>query len=112
MIQVFFNILNSSNHLISDVIRGPNSLGSLFEIYGYSALPSSISPSPEGMRYFSGGYNTVVYGTNSDYNFNAIKLEFPYPTIRDNQNSINTFAEVFSSVIHDYFITYFNIDLF
>ena len=58
------------------------------------------------------GYNTVVYGTNSDYNFNAIQLEFPYPTIRDNQNSINTFAESFSSVIHDYFITYFNIDLF
>ena len=107
-----FNILNSSNHLLSDVIRGPNSLGSLFEINGYSALPSSISPSPEGMRYFSGGYNTVVYGTNSDYNFNAIQLEFPYPTIRDNQNSINTFAEAFSSVIHDYFITYFNIDLF
>ena len=42
------------------------------------------SPSPEGMRYFSGGFNTVVYGTNSDYNFNAIQLEFPYPTIRDN----------------------------
>ena len=68
-----FNILNSSNHLLSDVIRGTNSLGSLFEIYGYSALPSSMSPSPEGMRYFSGGYNTVIYGTDSDYNFNAIQ---------------------------------------
>ena len=64
------------------------------------------------MRYFSGGYNTVIYGTDSDYNFNAIQLEFPYPTIRDNQNSINAFAEAFSSVIHDYFITYFDIDLF
>ena len=107
-----FNILNSSNHLLSDVIRGSNSLGSLFETYGFSALPSSLSPSPEGMRYFSGGYNTVVYGRDSDYNFNAIQLEFPYPTIRDNQNSINKFAEAFSSIIHDYFIAYFNIDLF
>ena len=71
-----------------------------------------MSPSPEGMRYFSGGYNTVVYGRDSDYNFNAIQLEFPYPTIRDNQNSINKFAEAFSSIVHDYFIAYFNIDLF
>ena len=47
-----YNILNSSNYLLSDVIRGPNSLGSLFEINGYSALPSSRKSKSRGYEIF------------------------------------------------------------
>ena len=52
----------TSSETLSEILRGPNSLGSFFEKNLYTALPSSNSPSPEGMRYFSGGYNTYLYG--------------------------------------------------
>ena len=47
-----YSIINSSNESLSNLIRGPNSLGSIFERNNYTALPSSDSPGPEGMRYF------------------------------------------------------------
>ena len=107
-----YSIINSSDESLSNLIRGPNSLGSIFERNDYTALPSSESPSPEGMRYFSGGFNTFLYGTNKNFNFSAIQLEFPYPGLRDTSASRNLFAIAFSEIIHEYFLSHYDIDLF
>jgi len=107
-----YNIINSSGTSLSNLIRGPNSLGSIFERNNYKALPSSESPGPEGMRYFSGGFNTLLYGTNKNFNFSAIQLEFPYPGLRDTSSSMNLFAIAFSEIIHEYFLYHYDIDLF
>jgi hypothetical protein len=107
-----FNIANSSNETLSEILRGPNSLGSFFENNLYTALPSSNSPSPEGMRYFSGGYNTFFYGTDRNFNFNAIQLEFPFPDLRDTPQSRNTFASIFVTLIQEYIQIYTGIDIF
>jgi hypothetical protein len=64
------------------------------------------------MRYFSGGFNTFLYGTNKNFNFSAIQLEFPYPGLRDTSSSRNLFAIAFSEIIHEYFLYHYNIDLF
>ena len=106
-----YSLLNTSNETLSSLIRGPQSLGSLFENNFYTALPSISSPSPEGMRYFSGGYNTFLYGTNRSFDFNAIQLEFPFPDIRDTPQSRNTFSSTFVNIIKEYIQTHTGIDI-
>jgi hypothetical protein len=63
------------------------------------------------MRYFSGGYNTFLYGTNRNFNFNAIQLEFPFPDIRDTPQSRNTFSSSFVNIIKEYIQTHTGIDI-
>ena len=107
-----FSLINSSNITLSEILRGPNSLGSFFEDNSYTALPSPNSPSPEGMRYFSGGYNTYIYGTDRNFNFNAIQLEFPFPDLRDTPQSRNTFASAFVNLIQEYIQIHTGINIF
>ena len=106
-----YSLINTSSESLSNLIRGPYSLGSLFEKNSFTALPSVSSPSPEGMRYFSGGYNTFLYGTNRNFDFNAIQLEFPFPEIRDTPQSRNTFSSVFVNIIKEYIQTHTSIDI-
>ena len=107
-----YSLLNSSGQSLSDLLSGPSSLGALFEENNYSALPSPESRSPEGMRYFSGGYNTFRYGTNRNFNFSSIQLEFPFQGLRDTPQSRNLFAATFVELVQEYYLIHLNIDLF
>ena len=107
-----YSLLNSSGQTLSQLLSGPNSLGALFENNNYTALPSPESRSPEGMRYFSGGYNTFRYGTNREFNFSSIQLEFPFQGLRDTPQSRSQFSSVFVDLVHKYFLIHLNIDLF
>ena len=107
-----YSILNSSGQSLSELLSGPSSLGALFEDNNYTALPSPQSRSPEGMRYFSGGYNTFRYGTNRNFNFSSIQLEFPFQGLRDTPQSRNLFAARFVDLVQEYFLIHLNIDLF
>ena len=107
-----YSLLNSSGQSLSDLLSGPSSLGALFEENNYGALPSPESRSPEGMRYFSGGYNTFRYGTNRNFNFSSIQLEFPFQGLRDTPQSRNLFAATFVELVQEYYLIHLNIDLF
>ena len=107
-----YSLLNSSRQTLSQLLSGPNSLGALFENNNYTALPSPESRSPEGMRYFSGGYNTFRYGTNREFNFSSIQLEFPFQGLRDTPQSRTQFSSIFVDLVHEYFLIHLNIDLF
>ena len=107
-----YSLLNSSGQTLSQLLSGPNSLGALFENNNYTALPSPESRSPEGMRYFSGGYNTFRYGTNREFNFSSIQLEFPFQGLRDTPQSRTQFSSIFVDLVHEYFLIHLNIDFF
>ena len=107
-----YSLLNSSGQTLSQLLSGPNSLGALFENNNYTALPSPESRSPEGMRYFSGGYNTFRYGTNREFNFSSIQLEFPFQGLRDTPQSRTQFSSIFVDLVHEYFLIHLDIDLF
>ena len=107
-----YSLLNSSGQSLSDLLSGPSSLGALFEENNYGALPSPESRSPECMRYFSGGYNTFRYGTNRNFNFSSIQLEFPFQGLRDTPQSRNLFAATFVELVQEYYLIHLNIDLF
>ena len=96
----------------SEVLRGPNSFGNLLEERGYESLPSIVSPSPEGMRYFSGGYNTYVHGSaETGGSISSIQLEMPAPGIRQNAIQWNDFAHALSEALIVYLKIHLNIDL-
>ena len=107
-----YSLLSSSGKTLSELLSGPNSLGALFENNNYTALPSPKSRSPEGMRYFSGGYNTFRYGTNREFNFSSIQLEFPFQGLRDTPQSRTQFSSIFVDLVHEYFLIHLDIDLF
>ena len=107
-----YSLINSSGQTLSELLSGPSSLGALFEDNNYTALPSPQSRSPEGMRYFSGGYNTFRYGANRNFNFSSIQLEFPFQGLRDTPQSRNLFAAKFVDLVQEYFLIHLNIDLF
>lgn len=69
---------NIQNLELSELIRGPLSMGSLFETKGFPAVPSANDPFPlPGELYFSGGYNTVRHGSrDNNGEIDAIQLEF------------------------------------
>ena len=94
------------------MLRGTNSFGNLLEERGYQSLPSIVSPSPECMRYFSGGYNTYVHGSaETGGSISSIQLEMPAPGIRQNATQWNDFAQALSEVLIIYFKVHLNIDI-
>ena len=107
-----YGLVNKSPEKFSEVLRGPNSFGHLLEERGYESLPSIVSPSPEGMRYFSGGYNTYIHGSvETGGGISSIQLEMPAPGIRQNSSQWNDFASALSEVIIVYFNVHLDIDL-
>ena len=69
--------LNHSHGLrFAEILRGPHSMGALFELQNYSVVPSSVSPFPlDDEPYFSGGYNTRRHGSIQDGSIDAIQIE-------------------------------------
>tara|TARA_B100000214_G_scaffold147293_1_gene105265 strand:- start:226 stop:1218 length:993 start_codon:yes stop_codon:yes gene_type:complete len=104
-------ILNKSDYSLSDLIRGKFSLGSLMEENNITSLPSLQNLSPNGSRYFSGGYITRVYGTDINHDISSIQLEFPYDGIRSSIEEINSFTPSFLNALNIFFGVHLNKDL-
>jgi hypothetical protein len=95
-----------------EVLRGGNSFGSMLDSLGYKSVPSINDLGPEGMRYFSGGYNTNFHGSSENGGqISSIQIEAPYPGIRDNYSNWNKFGEALSVVLQRYFKIHYDIDL-
>ena len=94
------------------VLRGQNSFGSILDSLGYACLPSINDLGPEGMRYFSGGYNTYVHGSvETGGKISSIQIEAPKPGVRDNYSNWNAFGKALSFTLERYFKSHYNMDL-
>ena len=76
-----------------------------------TSLPSLQNLSPNGSRYFSGGYITRVYGTDINHDISSIQLEFPYDGIRSSIEEINSFTPSFLNALNIFFGVHLNKDL-
>ena len=99
-----YTLVLSSGKTLSQLLRGPQSLGTLFEQEGVPAVPSSGQPDPGGADYFSGGYNTDRHGSRGGGVISGFQLESHFPGVRDNATNRAAFAE---NVV-DVFLTYFS----
>lgn len=95
--SVFKNI---DYYSLADLVYGYRSLGTLFEIFGYSTYPSSVNSYITG-EYFNGGFTTEKY---KEYeNVIVIQLELPYKGIREHPNKLGEFANITARIIEFYY---------
>ena len=95
----------------ADLIRGPQSLGSLFEVRGVPAVPSQNQPNPGGNPFFSGGYNTARHGSRDGGSVSGVQIECNYPGIRDTEENRQAFAEDLAEVLAVYCPEVFGVEL-
>jgi hypothetical protein len=76
----------------ADLLRGPASLGGLFEAEGYPSVPSPTRPSPGIDPYFNGGYSTARHGSLAGGPVNGVQLEAYFGGVRDTEANRLAFA--------------------
>ena len=96
-------LVDSSSSSFIEVLRGANSFGAILDSLGFKSVPSVNDPGPGGMRYFSGGYNTVRHGSKNGGMISAIQVEAPKPGIRENQTTWSKYSSAFVSTIYIYY---------
>ncbi|CAF3563597.1 unnamed protein product [Rotaria sp. Silwood1] len=84
-----------------ELISGKKSLGYFITKYKYSAVPSSIFPSPLNHSYFEWGYTIEEYGRYN--NFSAIMIESPSHELL-NRTKLYMYAKSLTLALHDYLI--------
>jgi hypothetical protein len=97
--------------VFADLIRGPSSLGTLFEAQGFPAVPSQSQPNPGGQPFFSGGYNTGRHGSRDGGSVSGVQIECNYTGVRDTDLNRQAFAEGLAEVLSAFFPVYFERDL-
>ena len=104
----------------SALIRGPNSLGTLYANHGFKAIPSSVDPRPNSDAYFSGGDNTrrhscgaeaSAFGGVTGGNICGVQIEANFAGVRDNAANRDRFGEVTALVLEQYLPTHWGIQL-
>jgi N-formylglutamate amidohydrolase len=100
--------VDSSSYTFIEVLRGKVSFGSILDSLGFKSLPSVNDPSPSGMRYFSGGYNTARHGSRNNGVISAIQIELPKPSIRENQSTWSNYSKSINKAISEYYSIHLN----
>ena len=98
------NLANSNLLSVThaDLIRGNYSLGSLLGQKGYAAVPSLQIPFPlTNEPYFSGGYNTVKWGSKNGGEIDGIQLEH-HSTLRTDSVLRKNYADSLANILLDY----------
>jgi N-formylglutamate amidohydrolase len=81
-----------------ELIRGSESLGTLYEEEGASAVPSKGRPVPDRKAYFSGGYNLERHSLFNRVFF-GVQIETPFGGVRDSPESHQKFARATAQVL-------------
>jgi len=91
----------------AELVRGPTSLGTLFEQRGFPAVPSSAQRGPGQAPYFSGGYNTRRYGSAAGGATDGVQIEANMTGVRDTQANRRAFALALVDVMDAFFTAHF-----
>jgi hypothetical protein len=95
-------LLVRTNRRLTEMLKGPSSLGTLLAARGFPSVPSATDPAPNGAPYFNGGYNTVTHGSMMAGTVSAIQIEANFTGVRDNATSRHRFAEVLATTLREY----------
>ena len=90
---------------LAEIIRGPKSIGALFEQRGIPAVPSPARPNPGRALYFSGGYNLERHSSAGTGVLGGVQIETYITGIRDGEKNVNAFAETAADVLLEYLRT-------
>src|SRR5690606_34283931 len=96
-------IVEASGRPLSELIRGPNSLGALLAARGYRAVPSPPEPDPDGQPYFSGGYNTDRHGSGAGGTVSGVQFEHPFAGVRGTPAERAAYTSALVDVLDQFF---------
>ena len=92
----------------SQLLRGPTSLGGLFEDEEIPSVPSPAAPGPGDDPYFRGGYNTRRHGSLSDSEvIDGVQIEHHYRGVRDTGESRAEYAARAALVIRAFMLEHY-----
>ncbi len=95
----------------SALLRGANSLGTLYANNGFPSIPSATDPSPNGTDYFNGGDNTSRHscgarasslGGTSNGNICGVQVETNFTGVRDNAANRARFGDATATVLETF----------
>ena len=101
----FRNLANTNLQGLShsELLRGPQSLGTLFRQRGFPAVPSDTISYPQtGEPYFSGGYNTSAHSSYNGGTIDGLQIEINMDSVRDSDSHLEKFSDSLTNVIHDF----------
>jgi N-formylglutamate amidohydrolase len=87
----------------SQILRGPESFGSLLEAEDYLAVPSASRPHSGNLPYFQGGFIVREHGSATDGEVCAIQIEVPLRNFRDTGENRQKFARALTLAIEKFF---------
>jgi N-formylglutamate amidohydrolase len=96
---------------LSELLRGPASLGALLAARDYRSFPSPADPHPAGAPYFSGGYNTGRHGSRDGGTVSGVQLECNYVGVRDEEEARRAFADALVGALESFFATWMSVPL-
>jgi len=92
----------------SRLLRGPTSLGGLFQEEDIPSVPSPAAPGPGEDPYFRGGYNTRRHGSLDDAEvIDGIQIEHHWTGVRDNEGSRTLYAAKAAAVIRAFMLEHY-----
>lgn len=101
-------IAAASSLRFSQLLRGPVSLGGLYESEGIPVVPGPANPGPGDAAYFRGGYNTLRHGSrNAGEVVSGIQLEHHYPGLRDTGANRRAYARKAARAIRDFMLEHY-----
>lgn len=96
-------LVERSSRPLSEILRGPQSLGALLEAQGFASIPSPANPSPKGADYFSGSYDIEAHGSREGGTVSALQMECPWLGVRDTPENRQAFARKFARALGPWF---------
>jgi hypothetical protein len=110
-----FNSLVATNPMgysFAQLIRGPKSLGQMYEDRGYPSVPSQTTPFPlVGEPYFAGGYITQRHGSRNGGTIDAVQVEANRHGVRHTAEQRRAFADSTAAILIEFFSHHYGIDL-
>jgi hypothetical protein len=96
----------------SALLRGPTSLGALFQAEGFRSVPGNQDAAPlAAEEYFTGGYNVGRWGCSDGGLLCGVQIESHFEGVRDTAPSRAAFAAALVRVYASYLRQNFGLDL-
>ena len=104
-------LVSRSGRTLSDLLRGPLSLGTLLEERDFPAVPSQNQPYPAADPYFTGGYNTATHSSRNGGTVSGVQIECNYEGVRDSSTNRAAFAAALTEALEVYLEEHFGLVL-
>lgn len=93
---------------LAELVRGPQAFGSLLADAGFPSVPAAQDPAPGlGEPFFSGGYNTLQWGSRTRGAIDGIQIEANFTGVRDTAANREQFAQASAHAIATFLETWY-----